>query len=460
MSEEIEEKIILRNLVVNEDYYEKIIPYISEDLFTEKSSQKIFECIKGYQERYSKKCTLQVLEVFQNSLKSVNQELYNEISDRIEYIRSDTSRQDLQWLIDETVEFIRRKRYYQAVMDSAMAFDKGELDKNLPEKIQEALGFDIDSSIGLEFSDNEQKWSLYTDEDDKIPFLLNSFNRMTNGGVTRKTLNCLMSSSSGGGKTMTKCCFAAGYIQSGLNVLYITLEMAEKEIIRRIDANLLGVPMDDIVNLGREEYLNRINRIQQKTMGRMIVKQYPSAVCTVNHIRVLLKDLKLKENFVPDILIVDYMGLMVSNRYKNSKRYEDLQAITEELRGLAIENNIVVWSSVQSNRSGMDAPEELAMDSISESYGMIFGLDCLIGIVTTDEFRAQNKILFKALKNRYQPVDKDGKFFMAVDYPTMTLTDFNLNNSNYTGKYASDADFTSSKYNKQKMTSGNFSGIK
>ena len=154
MAEEIEEKIILRNLVVNEEYYEKIIPYISEELFSEKSSQKIFECIRKYQDKYGKKCTLQVLEVFQSSLKTVNQELYNEISDKLDYIRSDTSKQNLQWLIDETINFIRKKKYYQAVMDSAMAFDKGELDKNLPEKIQDALGFDIDSSIGLEFSNN------------------------------------------------------------------------------------------------------------------------------------------------------------------------------------------------------------------------------------------------------------------------------------------------------------------
>lgn len=432
----IEEKIILRNLITTSDYYIKVIPYIEEKYFTEVYTKQLFQVIKKYSEVYNKQPTIQVLELFLGKVKGVNSADFDKINDCVEFIKSNTDVQNCDWLVDETVKWIRARQYFDAIMDAATEYEKGDLDGELPSKIDNALGFDIDNNIGLDFDDVDEKWSRYTDVAVKIPCNLDIFNEIMNGGVRRKTLNLFMSSKTGGGKTLSKCHMAASYLMQGYNVLYITLEIAESEISQRIDANILDIEMDKIATLGEAVYKSKIDTIKQKTRGKLKVKEYPATTCSAATIRKLLDDYKRKCNFVPDILFVDYLGIMVSHRFKNQKRYEMIQAVAEELHGLAKEQDIAIWSSTQSNRGGASDPEELDMDDVSESYGMLFAVDFLIAIISTPEFAAQNKYLFKQLKNRYAPIEKYEKFFLGVEKAKMKLFDMST-----PGKYASDADF-------------------
>lgn len=457
----IEEKVILKSLVKNPTYFDKIIPYLSEDLFSENNSRKMYECIFKYYGKYKRMLNAEVLDLFVGTIKGVSEEQYRELNELLDYIKEPYENIDVDWLTDKTIEWIRKRKYYQAIIEAAGKFDKGDLDQDLSNKINDALAFSIDENIGLEMKDIDNKWDLYTSVNKKYPFSLNSFNLMTQNGVERGTLNLFLSSTTGGGKTLTKCFLAGQYMLQGLNVLYITLEMGADNITKRIDASLLKVPMDDIVNLGEQGYKNRMNNILKPTSGRLIVKQYPPTTCNTNHLRRLIKDLKLKMKFAPDVLVVDYLQLMASCRYTNEKRYLAIQSITEELRGLCIEENMIGWSSMQSNRTGLENPEELDLSSISESYGASFGTDLIVAIITNEQFKEQGKLYFKVLKNRYNRLDINNKFFLGVDYPTMSISDLG-NEEDQAKQIFSSADLSSS-YSAQldKAKKGlNFGGLK
>lgn len=420
----IEESLILKSLIQNNEYFMMCMPRIDDTLFSEKVTKLIFKCIRLYYEKYNKQPTYSVLELFSEKVTGVTDEQQKTIVELCEYIKRDEEL-NYNWIYDKTLDWIRERRYYEALIAGAEKFDKGELDTTLSEKLDAALAITFDNTIGMEFSDAEQRWEKYISEEEHIPFDIEMFNTITNGGVCKGTLNVFMSSDTGGFKSGTMCHIAANSLKFGKNVLYISFEMSEDKIMERIDANLLDIEIDNLIKLGKNTFLDRVTKLSQKTNGRFIVKQFPTSQCHVGHIRFLLKELKLKRNFIPDIVFLDYLNIMASSRLKSSEAgnsYGYIKAISEEVRGLAIEYNVPFFSATQSNRGG-SGNEELSITDISESYGLVYGCDMIIAIITTPEFDAQNKICFKQLKNRYRDININNKFFLGVNKAKMKLYD-------------------------------------
>lgn len=431
----IEESLILKALLQSNDdgiqYFMRCMPRIDESLFSDKVTRLIYRCIKVYYDKYNKQPTHSVIDIFSENVTNVTEDQHKSILAICDYIKKP---EDLnyEWINDKTLEWIRERKFYAALISGAEKFDKGELDTSLSDKLDEALGITFDNTIGMEFGDAESRWDKYTSETEHIPFDLDILNAITKGGVTRGTLNLFMSSDSGGFKSGTMCHIASGMLRDGRNVLYVSFEMAEDKIMERIDANLLDTKIDDLTNFGKEGFINRIQKIASKTTGRLIVKQYPTSQCHVGHIRYLLKELKLKKNFIPDVIFLDYINIMASSRFngkESSNSYGYVKSISEEVRGLAIEFNVAIFSATQSNRGGM-GNEELSLSDISESAGTIFTCDLIIGIITTPEFDARNAILFKQLKNRYSDKNRNNKWFFGVDKSRMKLFEINGTKAN------------------------------
>ena len=426
----IEESLILKALLQNNEegtqYFMRCMPRIEESLFSDKVTRLIYRCIKLYYDKYNKQPTESVIDIFSEKVTNVTEEQHKAIIGICDYIKK-PEQLNYDWINDKTLEWIRERKFYAALISGAEKFDKGELDASLSDKLDEALGITFDNTIGMEFGDAEERWEKYTSEAEHIPFDIEMFNVITKGGVTKGTLNLFMSSDSGGFKSGTMCHIAAGMLRAGYNVLYVSFEMAEDKIMERIDANLLDTKIDDLTNFGKEGFINRIQRIASKTTGRFIVKQYPTSQCHVGHIRYLLKELKLKKNFIPDVIFLDYINIMASSRMRGgdaANSYGYIKAISEEVRGLAVEFGVPIFSATQSNRGGA-GNEELDVSDISESYGILFGADLMIAIITTPEFDAQNKLCFKQLKNRYNDKNINRKFFLGVNKAKMKLIDLN-----------------------------------
>lgn len=428
---QIEESLIIKALISNDEYFTQVMPYIQDCLFSEKTTKLMFNCIRIYYEKYNSAPTYSVLDLFSEKVTGITDEQHETIKELCKYVKEPESL-NIDWIKDKTLEWIRERHFYNALIDGATKYDKGELDTTLSEKLNNALSITFDSTIGMEFADAESRWESYISEEEHIPFDIEMFNTITKGGVCRGTLNVFMSSDTGGFKSGTMCHIAAGALRAGYNVLYISLEMSEDKIMERIDANMLDVEIDNLTTLGKDSFCDRISKLVKKVQGRLIVKQFPTSQCHVGHIRRLLKDLKLKRNFTPSILFLDYINIMASCRLRSSdagNSYGYIKAISEEVRGLAVEYNIPIFSATQSNRGGSEN-EELALTDISESYGLTYGCDLIIGIITTEEFDQQNKICFKQLKNRYKDLKINNKFFLGVCKPKMKLYDINISNGN------------------------------
>lgn len=424
----IEESLILKALLQTNDdgvqYFMRCMPRIDETLFSNAVTRRLYRCIKLYYDKYNKQPTESVIDIFAENVKNVTEEQHKAILEICSYIKK-SEQLNYEWINDKTLEWIRERKFYAALISGAEKFDKGELDTSLSEKLDEALGVTFDNTIGMEFGDAESRWEKYTSEEEHIPFDIEMFNIITKGGVTKGTLNLFMSSDSGGFKSGTMCHIAAGMLRSGYNVLYVSFEMAEDKIMERIDANILDTKIDDLTNFGKDGFINRIQKIVSKTTGRLIVKQYPTSQCHVGHIRYLLKELKLKKNFKPDVIFLDYLNIMASSRLngkESANSYGYVKAISEEVRGLSIEFGVPIFSATQSNRGGI-GNEDLSVSDISESLGVVFSVDLMIGIITTPEFDMQNKICFKQLKNRYADKNINSKFFLGVNKSKMKLYD-------------------------------------
>ena len=425
----IEEKIILKNLVTNEDYFAKVFPFLNEKVFTENYTKKLFKCIYEYNHKYNRRPTIPVLALFVEQVKGVSASDYAEMSATIDFFNQ-KEEYNLSWLCDKSLEFIQHRTYFDYLVDGADSFEKGDLDRELPEKLNKALSISFDSEIGMEFENAEKRWEAYTLQEDRIPFLVDKLNEITKGGFTRKTLNCFMSSNTGGFKSGAMCSLSCDYIRQGYNVLYLSFEMAENKVMERIDANMLDIPIDDIVKLGKEKYLSRIDEIKKKTQGRLIVKQYPTSSCHVGNIRYLLRELQLKENFKPDVIMFDYLGIMASMRYKeNVAEHIWLKGASEEVRGLCVEYDVIGITAMQSNRGGASAGVDLSIGDISASYGTVYGFDLIWGLVTSPEFDEEHKIMIRQLKNRYSDMNLQPKFFLGLNKSKMQL--YNLSDDVY-----------------------------
>lgn len=430
----IEENIILTGLVKNQDYFLKVLPFINEKLFNNKVTASLFKRIKTYNDMYNSRPSIPVLELHIDEKAGFTQEQHTEAKDIINYINK-TDIDNIEWLISETLEWIRLRMFYNALLDGASEFDKGTCDMSLPDKLNQALAVTFDEEIGLSLSDLEKRWELYNTKEEQIPFRLDILNTITNGGISKGTLNLIMSSDTGGFKSGTMCSLASDYIRDGKNVLYFTFEMSESKIMERIDANLLDENIDDIVKLGKETYMDRMKIIQEKSNGRLVVKQFPTSMGHTGHLRHFIRECKLKLSFEPDIIFVDYINIMASSRLKKNdigNSYGYIKAISEELRGLAIEFNIPLWTATQSNRGGTNN-ENLSLSDISESFALTYAADICLGIVTTPEFDAQNKLLYIQLKNRYNDKNMNNKFFLSVNKAKMRLYDIASNQTAFGG---------------------------
>lgn len=464
----IEEKLILKYLVIDDAYFTKVFPYLSEKLFSESYTKKLFTCIKSYNEKYNRKPNVEVLALFTEQVKGISASDHAEMCSIVEYM-STVEDYNFDWLLDKTQEFVVNRTYFDALADAAEKYESGSLDMQLPEKLNDALSITFDTEIGMSFDDAEKRWELMQSQEDRIPFLVETLNDVTKGGVTRKTLNCLMSSNTGGFKSGTMCSLACDYIRLGYNVLYLSFEMAENKIMERIDANMLDTEIDNLIKLPKETFVQKVFQLKQKTLGKFVVKQFPTSMCHVGHIRSLLKELKLKKGFVPDVIVFDYLGIMTSMRYKDAPDHIVLKSACEEVRGLCVEYNVIGWTAMQSNRGGASAGVDLSISDISSSHGTTYGFDSLFGIVSTPEFDNDKKILWKQFKNRYADQNVRPTFYLGLnkakmkvfDRPDVNVVDAELSSSDEVVHNMNDA--TSAHFQAISSTSRkrfNFSDIK
>jgi archaellum biogenesis ATPase FlaH len=359
--------------------------------------------------------------------RTVTEDLYVKCETVINSLRTDKDT-DAQWLEDETEKFCKDKAVYNAIMQSIQIIDGSEknLSKDaLPSILSEALGVGFDSNVGHDYIENaESRYEFYHRLEEKMPFDLDFFNKITEGGLSNKTLNIALAGT-GVGKSLFMCHMAAGAIAQGKNVLYITLEMAEERIAERIDANMMNVAIQDLKDLSKSMFTQRIDKIKNKIEGRLVIKEYPTASAHAGHFKALLSELKLKRTFVPDIIFIDYLNICASSRFRanaNANSYTIIKSIAEELRGLAVEFDLPIVSATQTTRSGY-ANSDVELTDTSESFGLPATADLMFALISTEELEQQGQIMVKQLKNRYSDPTKNKRFMVGVDRSKMRLYD-------------------------------------
>lgn len=421
------ETIILKSLLTNEEYLQKVLPYLKIEYFTNEKDRVIFKSIHEFVEKYRVPPTLDALSVVLESLPlndSTNKEVLAEV---LEFRKPDSKPPEMNWLVSTTEEFCKNKAIYNAIMESIQIID-GKTKKSvgaIQDILSDALSVNFDPRVGHDyFEDAHLRWDYYHKQEYKIPFDLDLMNRITKKGISRKTLNIICGTVHSG-KTLFKCHFAASYLLQGKNVLYITLEMAEEEITRRIETNLLNLTFEDLDALPREMFNKKVSNLRNKTAGKLIVKEYPSTSASVIHFQSLLHELQLKKNFIPDVLIIDYLNICASSRIAKSgagDMYQYVKSISEEIRGFAQSNNIPVLTSCQLNRLGSSSSDP-EMTDVAESFGLTATSDLLLVIISNDKLRALNHIMVKQLKNRYDDMEKMKRFVLGIDRSKMRLYD-------------------------------------
>ena len=424
MSERIEETI-LRNLIYNEEYYRKVIRFLKAEYYETYHEKVIFEEIAEFATKYDKTPTKEVLKINLQSRADLTEEVFQ---DSLQGINSLTDEWvDYDWLLDATEKWCQDRAIYLALMQSIKIADGGDkrLDKGaIPSILQDALAVSFDEHIGHDYIEqSSDRYEFYHRKEEKIPFDLEKFNFITKGGLANKTLNVALAGT-GVGKSLFMCHMAGAALTEGYNVLYITCEMAEEKIAERIDANLLNVNVKDIVELPELLFSSKVNEIAQKTRGKLIIKEYPTASAHVGHFKALLSDLKLKKDFKPNIIFVDYLNICASVRYKGAivNSYTYVKAIAEELRGLAVEHSVPIVSATQTTRSGYGNSDPDLTDT-SESFGLPATADFMFALISTEELEQQGRIMVKQLKNRYSDLVTSRKFMVGIDRAKMKLYD-------------------------------------
>lgn len=425
MSSKIE-TVILQNLVNNEEYMRKVIPFLKRDYFTDNNEQKIFDEVKAFIDEYNALPNRDALVVaFQNN-KNLNDEQYQEIISYVNVLEPTEHNKD--WLLTETEKFCKDKAIYNAILNSISIIDgrnKGLSTDGIPSLLQEALAVCFDNNVGHDYIENaDARYDFYHKKESRIPFDLDYFNKITNGGLPNKTLNVVLAGT-GVGKSLFMCHVAASIISQGKNVLYITLEMAEERIAERIDANLMNITMDQLKELPKTLFTNRIEKIQNKINGKLIIKEYPTTSAHVGHFKSLLNELQLKRQFKPDIIIVDYLNICASSRFKagaNINSYTLIKSIAEELRGLAVEENLPILSATQTTRGGY-GNTDVELTDTSESFGLPATVDLMFALIATEELDQLNQIMVKQLKNRYNDPTINKRFVVGIDRARMKLYD-------------------------------------
>ena len=422
------ELTILRNLIHNEDYARKVIPFINLDYFDIRAEQVVCQEIIDFIAKYNKLLTTEVLEIEIQNRSDLTETELKELQETISSLKDSEINDD--WLLDATEKWCRDRAIYLALMSSIKIAD-GQDDKkgrdSIPSILSDALAVSFDNHIGHDYlEDYEERYESYHRKEDKIPFDLEFFNKITKGGLPNKTLNIALAGT-GVGKSLFMCHVASSVLFQGKNVLYITMEMAEEKIAERIDANLLDVNIKDINELPRVMFENKVTNIAKKTQGSLIIKEYPTASAHSGHFKALLNELLLKKSFSPDIIFIDYLNICASSRYKaggNVNSYSYVKAIAEELRGLAVEFDLPIVSATQTTRSGF-ASSDVDLTDTSESFGLPATADLMFALISSEELEPLNQIQVKQLKNRYNDPTMHKRFVIGIDRSKMRLYDCN-----------------------------------
>ena len=417
---------ILNHLLNNEEFCRRVVPYLKKEYF-EGTHKTVFDLIVNFVHQHNKLPTSKILEL---ELKKINapedvlnnsQRLVNEIAEKSDI--------DTEYLLNESEKWCKERAVYIAIMDSIQIIDGKDKERSegaIPEILSKALGVSFDEAIGHDYIDNsDERYDFYNRKEDRIPFDLDYFNKITKGGLPNKTLNIALAGT-GVGKSLFMCHCAASVLQQGKNVLYITMEMAEERIAERVDANLMNLPIESLGSLSKNVFDDKIGKIAKAATGKLIVKEYPTGSAHTGHFRALLNELRLKKNFSPDMIYIDYLNICASSRMRGMggsiNSYTYIKAIAEELRGLAVEFNVPIVSATQTTRSGF-SNTDVGLEDTSESFGLPATADLMFALISTEELEELGQIMVKQLKNRYNDPTKYKRFVVGVDRSRMKLYD-------------------------------------
>ena len=420
------EQVILENLIKDDDFVRKVIPFLKPEYFMAFEDNKVFKVIYDFVEKYNNPPSKQAIILKLNEDKSLNEDTHKKCMEVIDTLNGDEV--DKNWLVDETEKFCKDKALYLGVMESIQIIDGKKKDMStdaLPSILSEALSVGFDTNVGHDFiEDADKRFDYYHRLEEKIEFDLDMFNKITEGGLSNKTLNIALAGT-GVGKSLFMCHMASACIAKGQNVLYITLEMSEERIAERIDANLMNIPIMDLKDLSKAMYDDRISKINDKIEGRLIVKEYPTASAHAGHFKALINELKLKRSFFPNIIFIDYLNICTSSRFRPgsmANSYTIIKSIAEELRGLAVEQNVPIVSATQTTRGGFNS-SDVDLTDTSESFGLPATADLMFAIISTEELEQLGQFMIKQLKNRYADPTRNKRFMIGVDRAKMKLFD-------------------------------------
>jgi len=421
------ENLILRGLINNESYTRKVLPYLKDEYFETTPSRTLFSILRDYFEEYSQCSTKESVAISIERLSELSEDDFRNIGQCAESIFTPGEASNLEFLTDETEKWCKERAVYLALLESISIHDgKGDKDRgSIPTLLSDALAVSFDPSVGHDYlNDYEDRYRFYHTKEEKMPFGLEYFDKITKGGIPNKTLNIALAGT-GVGKSLFMCSMASSVLLQGKNVLYITLEMAEERIAERIDANLLDTNIQDIVEIPRPMFETKVTNVTKKTQGQLFIKEYPTASAHSGHFEALIKELQLKKNFTPDIVFIDYLNICNSSRYRpgsNVNSYTVVKAIAEELRGLAGKYNVPFVSATQTTRSGFGS-SDVSLTDTSESFGLPATADFMFALISNDELESMGQIMVKQLKNRYNDSNIHRKFVVGIDRAKMRLYD-------------------------------------
>jgi len=423
------EQTILKNLIYNEEYLRKVLPFIKDEYFTDKTERMLFTEISEFVSKYNTTPTIEAIGLAVKERRNLSDDEVEKSESYLQEIALAKGEESkIQWLIEKSEAFCQERAIYNAVLGSISILDGKDKthDKGqIPKILSDALAVTFDSSVGHDYLENsDERYEFYHRHEERIPFDLEFFNKITKGGLPSKTLNIALAGT-GVGKSLFMCHCAAGAMSLGRNVLYITMEMAEERIAERIDANLLNVTVDDLNSLPKDMYDKKIAKMKEKTTGKLIIKEYPTASASATHFRTLLNELNLKRSFTPDIIFIDYLNICCSSRIKagaNVNSYTYVKSIAEELRGLAVEFGVPIVSATQTTRSGYGSSDP-GLEDTSESFGLPATADLMFALITSEELEELGQLMVKQLKNRYSDPTTHKRFVIGIDRAKMRLYD-------------------------------------
>ena len=425
------EQTILSNLIYNEEYYRKVFPYIKDEYFDDENSRKIFATYAEYVNTYKQAPSIEALKISVDNRKDMNEEGFKHAVQMIDSFKVDSNTSQ-EWLLAETEKFCQDKDLYNSIRRAILILDgqDKEYDKgSIPKLLSDSLGVSFDTNIGHDFlEDYNARYEYYHRKDERLDFDIELLNKVTKGGLPRKSMTVLLATT-GGGKSLVKCHIAASNLLYGRNVLYITMELAEEEVARRIDANIMEITLDEVKEIPLHVMEKKMSRFKDKTPGKLIIKEYPTGSAHAGNFRHLLNELRLKKNFKPDVILVDYLNICASSRVKGvaaANSYTLVKSIAEEIRGLAMEFDVAIVTSSQFNRSGYDNTD-VDLTNTSESMGITHTADCILALISSEELENLGQLMIKQLKNRWGDINMYRRFVVGIDRSRMKI--FNLEES-------------------------------